>query len=743
MSETTKKIDLRESQKNSSIMDSLSEKEKSTIISGFEKYRETEKNKEKLGIIYLTQTEISKLRSIIDNPESVSSFIDEQLQETITTWEILSGTEIERNLWWTKNLERFSQISEGVCYKYLFSWENAPFVSSNFSEDAKRNLSVGMNFFLFDMLLKNKELFHLEETIEVITSNLWSILSGDFTQISWLLSLWDTGSKIVESMKTQFWFFWDKMEKLQTELSGIELSNKWESNTVFMNPEMWFVFFSDYFSDQIKDPKQYIINHESTNPIVVEEKELQKLQAIWNQWGAIIPKEVWEKIAGFWDIFQKVSQYKEVITEKLNDFPSLLSILWELENFPLIGWFIKFLGELLGISSFKEMYNDSQFWNIKKGLEEICTQKWFIISGVQTTQSFMKKNKADDTSIVTHLANIWISHTDTQKHLENLLTKWSKFDTFQAKLVKNGLIWNIVTSGKLDYNNLRQAIIIYEKYINDTNDSILIDDFIEKYKAGQSEQETLTKSFILEEREHWPTFENNKLSFWVTIEGDFHEIHWFKDGAIIIKTKSGNNKFSLEGVSAMMMSLSPKEFFTKHAKKITTDDVIGIIKELKENITKQKFTIQHKWESADSTFTLSHIETNNKEESTESTWVKGESSKETPAETFINNTYSYNQWAMEFIYPITFDTVIKVIGDDKKIHRYKINKNYIPDSWSTISQFWLIPTNAWYTLLNPDTQESINVKELYNTLKGGPADFSLSSLTPNWSDFSYTLEKIR
>lgn len=729
------KLDLRKPEEIKDSLQGFNPEEKENIIQALNTYREERNQKEKLGVLYLTHEELQQLKNEIRNPDRLNEFLENQLKETITTSEILSWTEIEKNLGWSENLEKFTRVSEKVLYDYLYKSNNALFKGIWLNEDAKRNLVVWFNFFIFDYLSKSKDAFNIQENISLITNNISSLLSWDISEIWNILNVWEKWWQVVENLKTSFsWLSW-KLSAIKSEINADIIQNGWENNSVFMNPAEWQKFFSWILDGSIVNVQQYVIDKNIGQPIVVNENDLTSLKNIWNEWWKLIPESLWNTLWNFSWIFEKFEDYKWGIKTALKQAPDFLKVLWELESMPIIGWLISFIADLLWISNFKEFFDESQFWDIKSSLLELFQNENTIIHKLTIPDNFMKKGSDNDIEFLSILKKLWGWNNKYNEILSTVLKKGWDFEKFSKLINKESLSWNIQKDNELDYKNFKNSLDIYSQYIEAKrkDSQVNIEDFITSYKAEKEAQQQAIKTVSEIPKQESFQKTDSQIKAISEVQWNFYEITWNKNWEMLLKSDKGNITYSLNRITwskkiwiEFTEDIPVQNFFNDHWNEIDINTAKGLISILLSNkwewnnfsheIIVQKW--DNKWAKLKFDFNCNQIiNSTTPQQSTENTWTVEQT---TPDEIFDNHTYIYKEGKMEIVSPFTNDNVIKIIDEDGEAIKYKLNyKNsidWVTESWNWESEFIIHKEWDTYVFKNKWLWIKENLKDLYKTL---------------------------
>lgn len=728
----SQKIDLRNTQEEKNLLGSLSQEEKKSIVDALNKYREEKKESEKLWIIVLTHQEIENLKQNIWNQQSVNEFLDTQLRETITTSEILSGTSIEKNLWWKDNLEKFTQASEKIMYNYLFSWSDSLFWHLWLSEDAKQNLTVWFNFFVFDFLNKNKENFNIEKNIEFVSNNIWNLLDGNLSSLEWILSIWDKGSEVIDNLKNSFWILGGKLNIVKTELNKDIFTNSGENNEIFMNPNESLIFFNGILDGSIINVQNYVTQKQTNTPIVIEEWDFANLKNIGEKWWNLIPESIGTKLGAMSDIFSTIEDYKETVKLGLEKSPKFLEVLAWLENFPIIWSLVKFFWDLLWISSFEDMFENSQFWEIKKDILTLFTTDKLIISNAKVPENFMKSGNNNDLDFLRNLKSLGNWENDYKKILEKLLKNWWDFDNFQKFLVEKNLIKSLLNNEKLNYESLSKAVKYYEEYMRykSQNPQITFEEFAVEIEKKEKEEKAAMQSFKEIPKQESFEKDSNKISATCEVNGKWYEISWNKHGEIQLQSNDKKYFYFVDSIKwsnwILSMPFTNNDFYEQHSEKINIDAVKSIIPLLLNNNTVNDI-LNHKvtsdWKTVEFTIkTINVVEksvqlTNSHEEEKWVSTKEKKSSISVDQEKLVWDFYTYK--TMKLSKNFWMDSILEIVDKDGNRNEYKLNIKYGIDMiYRTLKNynFEVKNSDSWYALVDTWNNISVNLKELYNKL---------------------------
>lgn len=745
MAETlSQKIDLRNTQEENNLLGSLSPQEKKDIVDALNQYRQEKSKEQKLWVIILSHEEIQNLKNSIWNKQSLHEFLNNQLRETITSSEILSWTTIEKNLWWSSNLEKFTQAAEKVMHNYLFSWNDSLFWHLWLSPDAKNNLVVWFNFFVFDFLSQNKENLDIEKNISFITNNIWNLIDGDFSSFDSILSLWDKWTKVFDNLKSTFWVLNWKLDAVKTELNSDIFTNHWENNEIFMNPRESLTFFRGISDGSISNIQNYVIQKQTHSPILIQEWDLWELKEIGNKWWEMIPESVWSTLWAMSDVFTKIEDYKETIKLWLEKSPKSLEVLAWLEEFPLIWSFIKFIWGLLGINSFKELYENSQFWKIKTEVSTLFWEENLIISNKKVPDDFMKKWDNNDLDFLSNLRHLWNWEKDYKKILEKLLKNWGDFEKFQNFITEKNLVDSLFHENTLNYSSLSKSIDLYRQYsqLKAQQKELSLDDFIKI--VHQKEKEHQEKLHTFNEIVKQETFEKtqNKITATCEINGEWYTISWNKHGEIELQSEDTKYFYFIESIKVMkVVTLKNTDFFEEHWGKIDINTAKWIIPLLLQNNTlgnNLQYSITHENNTVNFSINTTNVfERKIQKQKWEWKWVQNKWEKNTIEnkaldESFVWNIYKYK--SMSLISPFDTSKEISLVDEDWKIISYKLNYKNMPDWFSETS--FDIKNDWWkYILKNSGLWIKINLKDLFNQLHTGINQVDIQKDNFFWLEF--------
>lgn len=727
----SQKIDLRETQVEKNLLETLSSEEKKEIIDALNKYREENKNKDKLWIMVLTKDELEELKNNIHQRDSLSEFIDQQIQETITTSEILEWTSIEKNLGWKENLEKFTQVSERILSNYLFNWNDSLLWHLWLNEDAKQNIVVWFNFFIFDFLSKNKENFDIEKNISYFTNNLWWLLEWNFSDLWEILNIWDKSWEIINNLKSSFWALTWKLEVIKTELNSDIFTNGWENNEIIMNPNETVKFFNWVLDGSIINIQSYVIQKQTSNPVVIEDSSLNNLKEIWNTWWELIPESVWTKLGGMSDVFNSIQDYKETIKLWITQSPKTLEVLAWLESMPLIGDILKFFADLLWIGSFENMFENSQFGEIQKELSSIFENEKLFIHGLKLPDDFLKIRNKNDLVFLRNLKSLSNDSSDYKKTLEWLLKKWSNFENFNLYLQEKNIISNTSKDGNLNYSSLSKSIELYTQFEakKSENPKISLDEFIVEIQKEEAQKIAMLNKFETIKQEESFEKTDTQLKSTCEVNGKWYNILWNKHWEIQLQSDNKKYFYFVDWIEALwwLNKIENINFFKEHSDKITQEVVKSFIPLLTRNWNINnilKHSVTTEFGNVDFTIKTTNVIEKKSEENSvwtsTNTWEPKQSSEKENIqwESFEWNMYKYE--SMSIVSPFNRDKEISLVDEDWKGVSYKLNyKNSL--DWANEIVHWDITFDIklewWkYILKNSWLWIKIDLKDLYNKL---------------------------
>ncbi len=733
----SQRIDLRETQVEKDLLETLSSEEKKEIIDALNKFREENKNTEKLWIMVLTSDELEELKNNIHQSDTLSEFIDQQIQETITTSEILDWTSIEKNLGWKENLEKFTQVSERILSNYLFNWNDSLLSHLWLNEDAKQNIVVWFNFFIFDFLSKNKENFDIEKNISYFTNNIWWLLEWNFSNLWDIFSLWDKSSEIINNLKSSFWALTWKLEIIKTELNSDIFTNGWENNEIIMNPNETVKFFNWVLDGSIINIQNYVIQKQTANPVIIENSSLDNLKSIWNTWWDLIPESVWSKLGGMSDIFNSIEDYKETIKLWITQSPKMLEVLAWLESIPLIGDILKFFADLLWIGSFENMFENSQFWEIQKELSELFKNKELFVHWLNISDDFLKIWNKNDLNLLTNLKSLSNGSDDYKKTLEWLLKKWSDFENFNNTLQEKKVISPTQVEWNLNYSSLSKSLELYTQFEakKTENPKITLDEFIIEIQKEEAQKVAALHKFESIKQEESFEKTDTELKSTCEVNGQWYNILWNKHWEIQLQSENKKYFYFVDSIIwhgekwwiQWSSNFTNNDFFKEHWAKVDIQAVKWIIPLLvsKWNINNK---LEHSITTQEGKIDFKIKTTNVIDKRTENPWtwsnVDSWISKKSPEkesiqwEIFEWNMYKYK--SMSLISPFNIDKEINLVDEDWKSVTYKLNyKNSL--DWANEVINWDVTFDIkkewWkYILKNSGLWIKIDLKDLFKQL---------------------------
>ena len=251
-----------------------------------------EQNKELLQTkeIILTTDELKELHKILTNKETrekLQDFIKEQLNEDITSAEIIQWTSFAKkieDLW--ENPYKFMKNIDTVWFTYLES------NLKNISKDTLRNMATWMTFTF----------------IKLFTETNWKIPQ-------FLKNIKDP-KKLLEKIHIDEWkSFFEKTNLLIKAIKDIEKNKNWEENWILMDPQKFSEFYYNILTWEITEggiKNKLQTESEKYKP---EDRKIDELKKIANNASRYITKENLKKawgLAWLWAMIDKLkSEGKE------------------------------------------------------------------------------------------------------------------------------------------------------------------------------------------------------------------------------------------------------------------------------------------------------------------------------------------------------------------------------------------------------------------------------------------------
>ncbi|MDD4151146.1 MAG: hypothetical protein PHR68_00870 [Candidatus Gracilibacteria bacterium] len=730
------KINLEELSKDIHKVDEialLGSEEKET----FKRFLMNKNEKNKKGILYISSSEIDNLKKAIQQ-NKLNEFINLQNEKSISSSEILSGSELEKNLGGKENLKNMTLIVEKAVYSYLFDSKDSPFYGIKLSDDAKNNIVTGFNFFLFDYIYNKAEIIGISDIIGKITGKIDELLKGNFDVLK---ELGNDSSKIMDNfkdIKQIFTLLNININSVKDALKGTEIKNDGESNKIFMNPFESKKFFEKLSNGEIQDIKNYINDGETGNNVNVSKHDLEELKKGREKWTKYITKENGGKLSSILTIGNVVKDFKGTIQNVLKSTPGLIEGLQFVENIPILGDLLKMFLGFLGIKNLDDFLNEINFSDIKENIKKVIQEKDLIVSELKIGNDFMKIGNDDDLNLLKNLRII--SGNKNEKYhetIKNILKKGSEFDSFSKKI--SFISGSFEDKGNLIYTNLSSQIGLYADFIEKRkeNKGLNIDNYVEnKQKKDRDNVKTIlpnnespTKiSNEIESEEKINSVNESNINLNLNINNKYYNINWDKNGEIIIKSDEKSIKFKVSDNSTFekallinkLTSLKKEPNILLKPMKELADSFIDSNGILKENDINYK-------DKNGTEIIFTFISSNNKQE-----FKKDNPIKNSLKEEFDENIKRYKILEDKdggqklFELQVTNDGIIVECGNRKYKSDISFYIDYFIEKGLNPSKSKIIKKGDDYILLLPEGTE-IKLNDLYNKMKNGGNNFELKN----------------
>lgn len=500
----------------------IDEETKKQII----EFLKNKKEKAESYLAVISHNELDALKDAIKKaPDWLTEFLESQEKETISSSEIMKGSTLEKNIWWSKELKLYLDIWDESSYKYFFEWDDALFRWLNISEDTKRNFSVWANFFiinylneklsnanlswdissLFSKLLWNENEKGLMETLPETLLNWESIydnLSSNFDLFT-DISFWDIGNTL------NSFFGSEKIKLLEEVMSELEIQDNWENNWIFMNPFQSHEFMKYIFETDGIDKKD-IINYINSNNWVnldFSENDASQLKDIWDKLTSFITPEMWSVLWKWIEIQKLYENSKDQIKDAVIWSTQALSVISFLKDVPYISDLIKMFLDFLWITDIDTLLSWKNFESSKKSIEENIIKKWTVFEWKLIPENFMENPQGNNDELFLYNINniTWNKKWDDfWKSIEDLFKKDWELILFYNEVKIDFNLWDLYNWEYINYEVISDLINLYKEYINlkDKNQSITIKEFIRIKKSeiekNKSTLEWLNSSLIWE-----------------------------------------------------------------------------------------------------------------------------------------------------------------------------------------------------------------------------------------------------
>ena len=367
---------------------------------------EKEKDLLQTATIILTQDEIKELKGILAsgvtkfNLKKLKEFIEQQLNENVTSAELIKWTKLEKAF--EKEDKNPYEIANNIDQLwYIFLDNNL----SNLSKDTLRNMATGFSIALIKIYNESNGKLNFQQ----------------FLTPKRLKNL------ILENNKKSYNIF-TQLKNLISIINKEKFTNKWENNKYLMNPENFSQLVYNTLTKWLnkKEISKTLKEWEQNQEIQLNKNQLhQQLQNLYDKAGELIKTE---QIESLWILSETgwalkwvkknidtiKNKYKYITLKYTDEIINLKKILeWV--------WLWKLFKELLN-SIFKLLW----FKNWWEGFEKEAEKKF-------------------------HYVTDWFKTTLT---VENLIKEDNK-DLVFAKYFKKHKVQQIKVTGKLSYETLK------------------------------------------------------------------------------------------------------------------------------------------------------------------------------------------------------------------------------------------------------------------------------------------------
>jgi len=369
---------------------------------------EKEKDLLKTATIILTQDEIKELKEILasgatkSNLKKLKEFIEQQLNENITSAELIKWTKLAKAFEnQGKNPYEIANNIDEVWYKTLSKY------LPNISKDTLRNMATGFSIALIKIYNKSNGKLNI----------------GEFLTPEWLKKLFS------KKTKESIGFLW-RFQKLIDAIKSFKTNKKfeWENNEYLMNPEKFSQLVYNVLTKWLdkKEILKTLKEWEQNQEVQLNKDQLhQQLQNLYDKAGELIKpeqiKSLWilSEIGGALKWIKKNieairNHYKQVA---LNYSDDIIQFKETLESMWMWKFFKKLFNIILKLLGFKNWWGD---------FEKEAEKKF-------------------------HYVTDWFKTTLT---IENLFKENNKNLVF-TKYFKKHKVQQIKASGKLSYETLK------------------------------------------------------------------------------------------------------------------------------------------------------------------------------------------------------------------------------------------------------------------------------------------------
>jgi hypothetical protein len=548
----------------------LSEEQKQALA----KLAEQRKAAWESEIVEITSDKIAELKANLWNPDKLKEVLGMKEKGVLSTAQILAGTELEKNLWWKENLESYTKLSEEILYRYLFKWNDSLLSSLNVSEKTKKNIVIGFNFFLFDTLYSFKDIIKIWETLRLLSNHLKELLTWNYEPF--VNELKNTSPAVdTNKIKEIFWWISGKLWILKWKFKGKKFKNEWENNQVFMNPKKWYDFFKAVANWNITDENivSEIEKNDGDSLVTISKEEQEELKSIWDKWKEMIGPTIWSALGAVSWFRETLQNYKETITKNLPT--TFIEFFTQLEDIPFIWELLKWLWNILGIWSWKNLLEERNFDGFKDTFTKVLSSENLLFSKLKSGNDYMIFEGKKDINFVKNISALkWNDQRDTETFLKDFFHKDGAFAKFYETARTSNLVSNIQrNSTELNYSSLSYWVSLYKEFseAKKTNSSLSVEKFLEdKKNALKKTQDTIKQLVDTKEEITGPEkilMTDSSLETTIQVWNKWYKISLLETKDIVIKTTDSNFHFKL----VWEIRINWKELFTA-------------LKEFRENI---------------------------------------------------------------------------------------------------------------------------------------------------------------
>ena len=403
---------------------------------------EKEKDLLQTVTIILTQDELKELKTLLTEKatnnklKKLKEFIEKQLNENITSGELIKNTTLEKKLKQEniKSTEFMNNIDE-VWYSMLSS------EVKNISKDTLRNIATGITLSL----------------IKIFNKAWWQF---DF---SWIKDVSKLEKIIIWNISAL-----NRIKNFISILKELKFNNPEDSkkNKLLNNPELFSQLFIKTITNWLtkKQIKEEIQKHQEMENIKLEKEKLKKqLENVFNTAGKYIKKEQINQLNAVSDIWWAIKWMKNYIENVKKTYQDIAiknadKIIWiknMLESIGLwkfIKWIINTILKLLGFKNWWESFEEKvkeKYKYIVEWFKNITLSKKIektIFSEIIKWNKKIQVNWSLSTNVLKQIENDCVKKENIENYLLNLLWKekfsailktlWIKKEDFLKKIIE-------------------------------------------------------------------------------------------------------------------------------------------------------------------------------------------------------------------------------------------------------------------------------------------------------------------